>query len=296
MASETVSVSVNDSDGTNTRTISATGAWYRNRLVASGGTSGTIDSPHSLCAKFQAALNTSHSYYTVRYQSDGTIGITYTGGGTSTITWGANGAKLRRMLGFAESVTTVIANNATTSGTYHPCGSVLSGALAGGTGYQSQPAGIASATAVDGRVYTVSSQANIITMRRSLMFHPLTWGARTSLTEYPTPIYNGTSTGIPSIAGAASFYQPWTSCASSGGGIWSVIALVSTGLYSVAICPHDFSTVRTSSSTEVLVGWLSSESLTAQRSQALSVPNWIQRMNWNDLELSLTANISVASP
>lgn len=298
MAADTVSVSVADSDGTNTRSISATGAWYRTRLVASGATSGTIDSPHSLCAKFQAALNTSHSYYSVRYQSDGTIGITYTGGGTSTITWGTNGAKLRRMLGFGESATTSIANNATAVGTYHPCGSVLSGVMTGGTGYQTEPAGVAAAIANDGRVYAVSSQANVTKMRRSLLYHPTTYGARTALSEYSTPIFGGSSTNVPSIATMASFVQPWTSAASSGGGgaAWSVLAFMSTALYGVAICPHAFSTIRTSTSDDVLVGWIVPESLQAMRAQALSIPNYVKRTSWNDLELSLTSTITVATP
>jgi len=294
MASETVSVSVSDQDGTNTRTITATGAWYRTRLVASGSTSGTVDSPHSLCAKLQAALNTAHNYYTVRYQSDGRIGISYSGTLTSTITWGANGAKLRRMLGFAEDATTSIPTGTTTVATYHPCGSVLTGALVGGSGYTAEPGGVASAMGADGRVYTASAQAAIIKMRRSLRYHPLTWGARTDLSEYATPIFTGTSNAVPSVS--VSFYQPWISCASSGGGIWSVLAMLSTALYSVAICPHEFQDVRTSSQDDVLVAWLTPETLLAAKSQALSIPNFVKRMDWNDIELSLTSNISVGSP
>jgi len=297
MASETVNVSVADQDGTNTRTISSTGAWYRTRLVASGGTSGTLDSPHSLTAKFQAALNTSASRYSVRYQSDGTIGITYNGTGTSVITWGTNGAKLRRMLGFAESSTTSIATNATTSGTYHPCGSVLSGALIGGNGYTTEPAGVAAALAADGRTYAVSAQANVMRMKRTLQYHPFTWSARTDLADYPTPIYVGALSGIPSVTAALALYQPWTSCASSGGGIWSVNSLVTTAVnVPVAICPHDFADVRTTSEDNVLVGWLTPECLNSAAAQSLSIANYLKRMDWRDFELSITSNITVGSP
>lgn len=296
MASETVSVSVTDQAGTNTRTISDTGACYRTRLVASGSTSGTLDSPHSLLAKFQAALNTSGNRYLLTYQSNGTIGITYTGTGNSVITWGTNGAKLRRMLGFGEDSTTTTATNATSTGTYHPCGSVLSGAMAGGSGYQVEPAGVASAVAADGRVFTASSQASVVRMKRSLLYHPITWQARTDLSEYATPIFPGALSRIPSLSSIAALYQPWTSCGSSGGGIWSVQAFVATAIYSVAICPMTFSTVRTTSDDNVAVGWLTPDCLSAAGSQSLSIENYLKRCNWNNLEMTLTSNISVGAP
>lgn len=295
MANETVSVSVNDADGTNTRSITAVGAWYRTRLVASGATAGTLINPHSLTAKFQAALNTAHSYYGVRYQADGTIGITYNGTGTAVITWGTNGAKLRRMLGFGEDATTSIASNATASGTYHPCGSVLSGALSG-AGYTTRAAGIASEMAPDGYVYTVSAQANTLHAKRSLLYHPLTWGARTALSEHATPIFAGPSSALPSVASALSFVQPWSACAGSGGGIWSVLALMSTGIYSIAMCPHDFQTIRTTTHDDVLVAWLMPETLRNPALQSLSIPNFTKRCNWDDFELSIIQNITVGSP
>ena len=296
MASETVSVSVNDQAGTNTRTITDTGAWYRTRLVASGSTSGTIDSPHSLCAKFQAALNAGGSRYLVRYQSDGRIGITYTGTGTSTITWGTNGAKLRRMLGFAESATTATAQNATSVGTYHPCGSVLTGALLDGSGWITEPAGVASAVGADGRVYTASSQASVTRFGSTLGYHPTTWAAWTELSEYSTPIFAGTISSIPALSSLQAYYQPWTSCASSGGGIWSVHAFVSTAIYSVALCLLDFNSIRTTTSSNVIVGWLTPETLARAAPQSRPIANYLKRANWQGLEMTATSNISVAAP
>lgn len=297
MAAETVSVSVTDQAGTNTRTITDTGAWYRMRLVASGATSGTLDSPHSLLAKFQAALNASGTRYLLRYQSDGRIGITYTGTGTSTITWGTNGAKLRRMLGFAESATTATATNATSVGTYHPCGSIATGALLDGTGWISEPAGVASAIGADGRVYSASSQAAVTRFGATLGYHPLTWGAWTELTEYSTPIYSGTIAGIPGVSSIQAYYQPWTSCASSGGGVWSVHAFVSTAVnVPVALCLLDFSSMRTTTSSNVVVGWLTPETLSRAAPQSRPIANYLKRANWQGLEMTVTSNISIAAP
>lgn len=296
MASETVSVSVADQDGTNTRSITSTGAWYRNRLVASGSTSGTIDSPHSLTAKFKAALNTSASRYTVKYQTDGTIGIGYSGTGTAVITWGANGAKLRRMLGFGEDATTSIPTGTTTKGTYPPAAVIQSGALLDGSGYVSEPAGVASAIAADGRVYTASSQAYVTRWRSTLGYHPYTAGARTALGEYATPVFGGTSSSIPSVPGA--FYQPWTAAASSGGAgaNWYIAAFMATALYSVAVCPHDYAAICTTTSNNVFVGWITPECLTARDAQTRPIANLITRSHWQNFEVSATTTISVGAP
>lgn len=296
MAAETVAVSVADQSGTNTRTITDTGAWYRTRLVASGSTTGAMSSPHQLLAKFQTALNAGGVYYTVRYQEDGRIGITYSGALTSTITWGANGAKLRRLLGFSEDATTVIPTGTTTVATYHPCGSVLNHSLFG-EGFTSESAVVAGATGADGRVYAVSAQASLVYWKRTLQWHPLTWGARTSEGVYSTPIYAGTSTSMPALTTLQAYYDPWTSCASAGGGIWSVHALVTTALNApVAICPNAFQTVRTASSSEVFVGWITEETLAARRVAVDAIPLYPKMKHWRDFEVSATINLSVGSP
>lgn len=268
----------NDQDGASSRTISSTG-YYRVWLAAGG--TGTATAPYELLSKLETALG---ARYTVRLTTTGLVRISYSGTGTSTLTWTGGGntaGPMRALLGFTGSTTSISAGSYTDS-TYQPHGCIFSAAILRSSGLTTSTRGAAFAVTEGGVVYGYSSRTSIVRKKCVLGWAPRSWTDRTALSAAATPIY---PTSIADTAVPRTLYGASTS------GSWSVHDFISSGgAANIAIMYGTFQSKIASavSSSDYWTGYLAPETLAsenAEREPIANYPRWMER----DLELILNA-------
>jgi len=261
--SSSIQFNRNDQDGSSNRTITDTG-YYRVWLAASG--TGTEAAPYELLAKLQAALG---ARYTVLLTSTGLVRISYSGTGTSTLTWtgGANTAsKMRSLLGFTGSTTTISAGSYTDS-TYQPHGCLFSVAIMETDGIQTIPGGSAFSVSEGGIVTGYSSETYLAMQRFTLGWHPRSYADRTS-DDHATPMFPAS---LESIRVPRPLYDTSTT------GSWSVHEFLNAAkskLIAVMFSNYQSKIASAVSASDFWTGYLAPDALIAERAERRPVRNW----------------------
>lgn len=203
-----ISVSVTDSVSTRTVTLlaAATTKYYRVYLAVRTDTGLTTATPIEILNAFENALNAAApGFWQVRLQTSGAVKITYVGGsGTGTITWTANGATLRNILGFTGAATSALAVGGSQTATYSPTGCIVAIGADGAsdTGWKIKSSSIAAATTATGITYTIDSGHQSVSRDCTLKVLPKTWSEQGS-GEFFTPAFPPNT-----AAGSTSWKQP----------------------------------------------------------------------------------------
>jgi hypothetical protein len=267
----TIQFNRDDQDGSSNRTITDTG-YYRVWLAASG--TGTEAAPYELLAKLQAALG---ARYTVLLTSTGLVRISYSGTGTSTLTWtgGANTASnMRSLLGFTGSTTTISAGSYTDS-TYQPHGCIFSAAILNSSGVTTSTGGAAFSETEAGVVIGYSSRTSIPKKRFALGWMPRSWNDRSVLTSATaTALYPVSFTDI---------ITPRTLYGASTTGAWNVHEFISASggkLIAVMFGTYQSKIASAVSASDFWTGYVSPETLAsakAEREPIANYPRWMER-------------------
>lgn len=263
-------------DGASNRTITDTG-YYRVWLAAGG--TGTETAPYELLAKLETALG---ARYMVRLTSEGLVRISYSGTGTSTLTWtgGANTAgALRSLLGFSGATTTISAGSYTDS-TYQPHGCVFSAAVLRSPGIQTIAGGTALGTTESGEVYGSFSETYIARKSLTLGWHPRAWSDRLAETDSPTPLFPSSIDYVRT---------PRTLYGSTNSGSWSVhefISQAATKRIAVLFATYQSKIASAVSASDFWTAHIAAESIAAARAERQPMDGW-SRYEERDLDLNL---------
>jgi hypothetical protein len=176
--------------------INPSGTVYYYAITSpSGGTGASEILPLNFLAYVVDRLNsgTGFSYWSGTVTAEGFVKLTYSGGGTGTVSSWGSGNVVGTLLGYGSTAVGPLATGASQTAAKHPPFVLYAIGRGASTGWDRKKPVSAYAVAGDGRTYGWSDRVRRLAQTFDLIGHPSTWTTRTSLSAAGTPLYPDTA-------------------------------------------------------------------------------------------------------